>query len=215
MNSRESSNEPQDVDPPGNDETLSNDEENQTKLDEENIEMKGGDDDNEMQTNDTTEDQPKSSRKRGGRKRRKPGKPTVLKQEEMSKIKTPVEGEIEVSAENSNEEDEPSPVMTRRSNRKLQQQNQEQKLDLKEAEEESLSMDEDHGMKLENDPDQEPLDDAESVASELDSVASSTLTSTRGSRRNRNQDSQFDPKKKTSRTAKPKNSNNGTANTKG
>ena len=215
MNSRESSNEPQDVDPPGNDETLSNDEENPTKLDEENIEMKGGDDDNEMQTNDTTEDQPKSSRKRGGRKRRKPGKPTVLKQEEMSKIKTPVEGEIEVSAENSNEEDEPSPVMTRRSNRKLQQQNQEQKLDLKEAEEESLSMDEDHGMKLENDPDQEPLDDAESVASELDSVASSTLTSTRGSRRNRNQDSQLDPKKKTSRTAKPKNSNNGTANNKG
>ena len=62
MNSRESSNEPQDVDPPGNDETLSNDEENPTKLDEENIEMKGGDDDNEMQTNDTTEDQPKSSR---------------------------------------------------------------------------------------------------------------------------------------------------------
>ena len=85
MNSRESSNEPQDVDPPGNDEVLSNDEENATKLDEENIEIKGGDD-NEMQTNDT-EDQPKSVRKRGGRKRRKPGKPTVLKQEEANKIK--------------------------------------------------------------------------------------------------------------------------------
>ena len=85
MNSRESSNEPQDVDPPGNDEVLSNDEENATKLDEENIEIKGGDD-NEMQTNDT-EDQPKFVRKRGGRKRRKPGKPTVLKQEEVNKIK--------------------------------------------------------------------------------------------------------------------------------
>ena len=144
--------------------------------------------------------------------------------------------------ENKNNEDEeeepdrdpPSPVMTRRSNRKLQQQQQQQqsiqKTESKDTDEEGEPMEEDDDGNLRpdtacggTDPDQETLDldskydDAESVVSELDSVASSSTLTTRP--RNRDgQDSRFGPKKKPSNRngGKSKNPSNGNvASTKG
>ena len=168
---------------------------------------------------------PKSTRKRGGG-RRKRRKPAAAIKEESSKepsSKQIDETEIEVSAENSNDaqeeenddddddgekepEREPSPVMTRRSNRKLQQfqkteQNSEQVEEFESTEE---------VIKQENDPDIEKCDDdEESIASEMDSVASNSTITTKGSRGNRSQDSRKKVKNGKGGKAKSTNSSNG------
>ena len=166
---------------------------------------------------------PKSTRKRGGgrRKRRKPAAASKEESSKESSTKQIDETEIEVSAENSNDaqeeenddddgekepEREPSPVMTRRSNRKLQQL---QKTEQKSEQVEEFESTEDD-IKLENDPDIEKCeDDEESIASEMDSVASNSTITTKGSRGNRSQDSRKKVKNGKGGRAKSTNSNNG------
>ena len=101
-------------------------------------------------------------------------------------------GEQEEEEENEEEEErEPSPVVTRRSNRKLQQQIKEDSVD--EEVEESMEVDNERVEEDGGEGQQELLDldqdEVESVASELESIASSSTLTTRSRRTKGSQDS--------------------------
>ena len=173
------------------------------------------------------------SRKRRGGARKIPEsrQSNAISSEEIKP--TDLEAEIEVTApeknketvdqENEDEEEknpeeprEPSPIVTRRSNRKLQQQKEIKDIDMEEEMEienvKEEEEEEDHEGQAQPDQQSAPLDldqdEVESVASELESIASSSTLTTR-SRRPKGTPQDPRPRRQRGKVVKKSNANGG------